>query len=197
MKLRVNLAELPSIKGKAVFIDNDYLSILYSDEEIFEQTLKNIPGDFYIDPFVKFEFLRDVFDPEIRAAKEKFVDGFNVMPDHPELYNQNKEFALELSQIYASQKKAVGVSLVDLLLAAQLVKYSPNVLLITGNRKDYPAILFDLVTVLSYEQNNDSVRSISVLTLNTNNYSFYKQKLAEIKRKEIQKIEAKVGDIEK
>lgn len=189
MKLRTNKDELIELRSQNIFLDNDFLSLIFSDEEILENTVNTIPGHFYIDPFVKFEFLRDVFDPEKRATKQKFVDVFNSMPNHPDMYRRIHIQALELSQIYASQRKAKGVSLVDLMLGAQLVQSAGYAYIITGNRKDFPPILFDLVTVLNYEQADDSIRAISILKANTENYKYYKQKLDEITKAQMQKID--------
>lgn len=193
MKLRVNKEEVGALKGKAIFVDSDFLGVLYSDEEIFEETLKTLPGNLYIDPFVRFEFLRDVTDLQKRINKQTFLNGkvFNPAISHPELYIKVRDIAINLSYIYASQNKAKGVSIVDLMLAAQLIRSPNDSIILTGNRKDYPSIIFDAVTILNYEPKDDNVRSITALKLNKDNYEYHKQNLENIEEKFSREI--KVG----
>ncbi len=105
------------------------------------------------------------------------------MPDHQEVYLQTRKIALELSSIYASQKKAQGASLTDLFLAAQLAKTGDKCALLTGNRKDFPSIMFDVVSIFNIETNEDGIKSFSLLKLNDTNYQKYKENLAKIDNK--------------
>jgi hypothetical protein len=190
MNIRIAESDVDLIKKSVdyVFIDNDFLGMMYSSPEVLKITISIFNGKILLDPYTRFEFLRDVFDAKIRANKEIFIDSsiFGSTEDHAEVYKQLKEFAMELSQIYASQGKAKGVSLVDLLLASQLLWRSKHrVAILTGNRKDYPFIIFDTVCILNVENQNakDEVRPISLIMLNNKNLTHYQSVLKKIKEK--------------
>ncbi|MEY2664738.1 MAG: hypothetical protein RIT04_546 [Candidatus Parcubacteria bacterium] len=199
MHLRINKTEIEELKSiNHVLVDSDYLSMMYSNETIFKETYKLFGNKLTLDPFIKFEFLRDVFEPQIRANKELFINSkiFNSLPDHPELYVQVKNYAIELSQIYASQSKAKGVSLVDLMLAGQLVRTHDSAVILTGNRKDYPMIIFDTVSILNVEiPREDKVRGISLIKLNRLNLDSYRDKLEKMKQKISSEISKKINNI--
>lgn len=72
--------------GKGTYLDNDFLSLLFSDSDVFtdiESLTKR--GSVYVDPRTRFEFLREVFLLEQRSLKERFLDNnlFQKNEDHP------------------------------------------------------------------------------------------------------------------
>lgn len=171
--LRVNEAEQGEVIGKYKFLDNDFLSLLFYDEDLFVESLQFLGGNFLIDAFTKFEFLRDVFQPEIRTNKETFISNDRVFADaelHHEIFRSLHANTLLLSRLYAHKKKA-GVSPVDLLLAAQLMRRSTSSVLVTGNKKDFPSFMFDTVTVMNYEQKDGSFKAISVVKFNSDKFA--------------------------
>lgn len=141
MKLFVNGGEIRSISGN-IFCDADFLTILFKSEEFLTEVLPLFSEKFLvIDVFTKLEFLRDVFLTEQRNFKEQFLSKrFVTAEHHQEIFNALYTNALILSRIYAHRKRT-GASLVDLLLAARLMRASKNSVLITGNAKDFPSFL--------------------------------------------------------
>ena len=115
---------------------------------------------------VAFEFLRDVFDPKYRKAKEKFIDSemFNQTNNHVTVFNKIQDTALLLSKIYAVKGKSKGVSVTDLYLAARMMTLPENSLLITGNKRHYPSCIFKLVSVINIEnRQDDSITNFCIL----------------------------------
>lgn len=61
------------LKGRYVFLDNDFVNLLYKNADIFQRSLNYLNRSvLMIDPFTKFEFLRDIFVPTEKRAMEKF-----------------------------------------------------------------------------------------------------------------------------
>lgn len=169
MKLIVSAADRSKLDGKYKFIDNDFLGILYKDEDIFAEAVKFLGGNLLVDPLTRFEFLRDVQEPEIRAAKEIFISNEEFFTDagwQHEIFKDLLTNALVLSRYYAHNGRA-GASTVDLILGAQLMKRTESALLVTGNKKDFPPFLFDTVAVMNYEEKGGNMRAITVLKLST------------------------------
>ena len=162
------------LHGKYVLLDNDYLAMIFGDEELLSASLQLMgEGTFLaVDSITRIEFLREVWLPEIRGKKEKFLEDaiFSVLTTHDEHFDVIKENALELSRIYAHQKVKSGISFVDLLLAGILMFYS-NGVLVTGNKKDFPNCIFDIIGVLNFEQKDGCVRSIAFVELNRGKYA--------------------------
>jgi len=127
-------------------------------------------------PFTEFEFLRDVFTPEIRVLKEQFLASttFGHIKEemHLKVFPQLFANALLLSKIFAQQNTGKstgnnkGISFVDLLLASLLMFLKDRAILITGNKKDFPSCVFDIVAVLNFEAEDGYVRAISVVKFN-------------------------------
>lgn len=159
--------------GKYIFIDNDFLGKLFESESLLKYIVKTLPSSiFLIDPYIELEFRRDVFLPEQRILKEKFVNIpiFEAVPDHPEIYKKIQVNALLLSQIYAHQNEN-GASLVDLILAGRLMNAPFTSLIITGNRKDYPSCIFDNIAIINLENTNGSAQPFYVISFNKDKFN--------------------------
>ena len=180
-----------SIEGKYIFFDNDFLSLILSDAELFQNSLDIFLKCFItIDPFTEFEFLRDVFLPEQRLIREKFVSDDNIFhpaTSHQEIFNKIQENALILSKIYSHQSQKNGGkggwSTVDLLLAGRLMLNSRTSLLITGNKRDFPTCVFDVVNVLNYEKNDGGIGSFCIIEFNKSKFESAYKKLKDLEKK--------------
>lgn len=159
------------IKDKYIFLDNDFLSEIFNNKEVFLGCINFFSESkchLLIDPHTEFEFLRDVYVPEQRILKEKFINKeiFSPATNHQNIYSQLQDNALLLSKIYAHQNKSKGCSYVDLFLAARLMLNYTNSLLLTGNKKDFSSCIFDIVGIVNTEQNNETIKSYSLIYFN-------------------------------
>jgi hypothetical protein len=172
---------------KRIFIDNDFLSVLFEDFDALEQ-LVSLTQDGYllIDPLTRFEFLQTVFLPAQREFKEKFIDNdeiFLPVPDHYTIFQNVRDNALKLSYVYA-HSGCKGASVVDLLLASRAIIQGKDAYIITGNRKDFPALIFDTVGILSYETKEfGQIKSYPVVKFNSANYAKATRRLQDLKKK--------------
>lgn len=161
------------LTNQYVLLDGDFLGKLYEDEEFLGEFVSLLSkSSLMLDPMVAFEFLRDVFDPEYRKQKEKFLDDeiFNKTNNHQNVFLKIQENALLLSKIYAHKNKSKGVSTSDLYLASRIFQLPSNSVLITGNKKHFPSCVFSVVGVINVEdQKDESIRSFSILKLDKNN----------------------------
>lgn len=173
------------IKESSILIDNDFLSLIYHDEKLLKEFLNLLSRkQVYLYPLTEFEFLRDVYDPKQRILKEKFIAQQifgHIKPDtHMKVFSKLLENALILSKIFAHQTikgTKNSSSFIDLLLAAFLMFLKKRkIILITGNKKDFPSCVFDTVSVLNSEQEDGNMRSICIIEFNQNNFdSCYSQ----------------------
>lgn len=156
-----------SIGNKQVFIDNDYLSLMFENEDVFKQSLKLFTNStIFIDPYTEFEFLRDVFIPSGRILREQFLSYNIFVPalKHQDIYLKIQQNALLLSKVYAHQNSKTKPSGIDLLLAGRLMYHKSNTCLVTGNKKDFPSCVFTTLGVVSIEKDQLSgMRSYSVI----------------------------------
>lgn len=163
MRLFVNGESIDSLSGY-VFCDADFLTILFNNKSFLEEVLPLFSEKFLaVDPLTKLEFLRDVFAPEQRLLKEQFISKIFLTAEyHQEIFKALDTNALILSRIYAHQKRA-GASLVDLFLAARLMRLSTKAVLLTGNAKDFPSFIFETLSVINFEEKDGVVRAIPIL----------------------------------
>lgn len=168
MKLFVDERASSKFAGKYVFLDNDFLSEIFSDEELFKKTLEFFSRGFLtIDPLIKFEFLRDTYLPEQRKLKEDFISKavFTPAVSHNDIFVRLQSNALLLSKIYTHEKQPnCKPSFIDLMLAGRMMFHENIGVLVTRNKKDYPSCVFDIEIVLNAERPKDGViLSYSVL----------------------------------
>lgn len=154
----------------SIFLDNDFLSVLFYDVNAFEnfETLTK-QGRVYIDRRTRFEFLRDVHLIAQREPKSSFLaNQLFSKTDQPPTTEQVSENALYLSYIYA-HKKIRGAGYVDLQLAG-ITSYFPSSFLVTGNVKDFPECVFDTIGVINYVDTSQ-IRAFGVLRFNMDKYT--------------------------
>ncbi|MFA6503124.1 MAG: hypothetical protein WCT45_02620 [Candidatus Paceibacterota bacterium] len=179
----IQTIEAEQLKDKYIFLDNDFLGIIFEDEELLKSSLTFIDGYRVIDGFTRIEFLRDVWLPEIREKKEQFLNSelFFPVSEHQELFKQTRENAIELSRLYAHNNpgRKGGVSTVDLLLAGTLMFYRKSIL-VTGNKKDFPSCIFDTIGVLNFEQKDGHMRAISFVQFNSDKFEACKLAYAQV-----------------
>lgn len=174
------------LREKYVFLDNDFLSQIAADIDFFTEIQKLLHKSYQqIDPLTEFEFLNGN-NLEHRRTKSRFLSQGNFLPviRHQEVYFKLEQNALLLAEIYITQLPNVRCSYVDLMLAARLMYYYGKTLLITGNKKDFPSYVFDVVGVLNYEKPGDgAMKAYSMITFNANKFNVCHAALE--KRKEL------------
>lgn len=179
--LNSNLQKL--LDKKYIYLDNDFLSELFSNREsVFVQFADIVKGgSVFIDIHTEFEFLRDVISPVDRKIKENFLSSeiFNLTNNHQEVMTQIQANALIFSKVYAHQHKSSGIGYVDLHLAARIMHLYSVSILITGNKKHYPCV-FDTVDVISIEQGDDTVQSYYVLAFNKKKFDDSNARLGKV-----------------
>ena len=165
-----------NVNGKQIFIDNDFLGLLFEHEDVLRQFIELLPDCILvIDPFIELEFRRDVFLPKQRILKEEFVNGpiFLSISDEQEIYKKVRTNTLLLSQIYAHQKEndKNTASLVDLLLAARVMFATNPSLILTGNRRDFPSCIFDTIAILNLESKNGIAQPFYLVEFNPDKFN--------------------------
>lgn len=168
MKLFTDKDAINACKGWHLLLDNDFLSELLRDEEVFTEFLKEFRNsNFIIDPLTEFEFLRDVFDPIHRRIKESFVNQpiFLSLPKNQEIFMKLQDNALFLSKIYSHKghNKNTKISFVDLFLGARTMLNPNSIMTVTGNKKDFPNSIFDVSAVITIEQNDGSMKPYTII----------------------------------
>lgn len=166
------------IVSKYLFLDSDFLNEVYKDEKFFAQFAGLVYGLSYpmIDPLIEFEFSRSVTSPEEARKIESFIRSeiFSPVPRSQEIFVKIQDNAFILSKIYALHSHGENgkhASLVDLFLAGRLMTYSPGVAcVITGNTRDYPGCLFDVLGVITKYQKDSRFQSFGILTLNQDKF---------------------------
>jgi hypothetical protein len=163
-----------------ILADSDFLGIIFEDKEILDEVVNLLGGkQISLYPLTEFEFLRDVFVSKQRTIKEEFIskDLFAHLPEdaHVKIFYKLLENALILSKIFAHQsqkaKQRNTSSFVDLMLAGLLMYLREKVVLVTGNKKDFPSCIFDLISVLNKEEQDGSIRSICVIVFNESGFN--------------------------
>lgn len=175
------------LKGQYVLLDNDFLGTIFADEECFKETMKLLgPSELLVDPLTRFEFLRDIYVPSQRKLREEFINKeiFNPTPNHHEIYQKIQHNALILSLIYAQHRNDHRASpgTVDLYLAGRMMLVNGVYLLITGNTKDFPDVVFDTQSVLTIKQSKEGVlKPFGVLKLSFSKFNQAYKSLKELK----------------
>ncbi|MFH1047496.1 MAG: hypothetical protein V1738_04290 [Patescibacteria group bacterium] len=177
MELLTTKLENLVLRGREVYLDNDFLDFLFSDEDALVAAQSFFIGStLIVDRVTAFEFLRDMYVPEELDSRKLFLskDAFNA-PTSNSLYDAALyDNALLLSRIYAHSKphgNKSAYSMADLFLAARAMMHAGRALLVTGNTKDFPPCVFDLVGAFNWRQDGDgTVRVFSVLQFNRNKF---------------------------
>ena len=166
------------ITSKYVFLDSDFLNEIYNDQELLSQFVELTYEHCYpiIDPLIEFEFSRSITSPKEVKKMDDFIRSEIFFPvvTAQEVFAKIQSNAFILSKIYAMNgKKDNGkhASLVDLFLAGRLMSYSPGVTcIITGNARDYPQCIFDVVGVITKRQSDSKLQSFAVLDLDQDKF---------------------------
>lgn len=171
MKLYTDTKAIDLCSGWYLLLDNDFLGEIYNDEDILHEYIGKFRESYLIiDPLTEFEFLRDVYAPEHRRLAETFISLPIFLPiaNRQETYLKLQENAVLLSRIYSHKgfNKKTRISLVDLFLGARCMFNANSTMIVTGNKKDFPNIIFDVVTVINIEQNDGSMKPYSVIKFN-------------------------------
>lgn len=187
MQLFVSSVFRKKVKGLWVYLDNDFLSALFKEKELLKQVNEVLSlGNLLIDPFTKFEFLRDIYIPKERDASEKFIEqpDFITASNHQEIFLKIQENALLLSKIYSHKGLPKNkCSVVDLFLAGRLMLNWTNSVLITGNKKDFPECVFDALGVMNFEQKGSgSMRAYSLIKFNIDKFNDCYQELSKMEK---------------
>lgn len=187
MILHIDCNASNSVKSKHVLLDNDFLGCLFADRNLFSQAMNLFNNSILtIEPFVALEFFRDIFLPEQRILREKFLDNedlFFQAPDHADVYFKLRNNALVLSKIYAQQsnKHRAKPSVVDLILSARLMSFPEHYVLITGNTKDFPGIIFDVKGVLTIRKPGDGdLKTFGIMQFCVERYESCYQNLSKL-----------------
>jgi hypothetical protein len=164
------------IKDQNIFLDNDFLGILFENEEFFPEFLEIFPQVlFLIDPLTAFEFMRDIFIPKQRELRERFIYNdkiFTIAPNHHENFEAIQKNALLLSKICSHKNIKSNPGIVDLFLAGRVMIYADNTILVTSNQKHFPRFLFDVVSVLNYvDEQSENTRTFYFLKFNKGKFS--------------------------
>ncbi len=184
------------LRNANVLLDNDFLSSLHQDKEyfrVFFDLAKSKNSQIIIDPFTKLEFLRDSKNIEQRKTKKSFIELENFfLPAniYYDLVRKQLDIALFLSDKYKGQATSqnkknqqntqCSPSTVDLLLAARsMLQNSMNIIIITGNKKDYPSFLFDLIGTINYEEISGSIKTFSLIEFKEEKSTEYLRELQE------------------
>jgi hypothetical protein len=188
MKLFTNKDTAASSAGLYLLIDNDFLSELFRDGEVLNEFLDTFAKNYFIlYPFTEFEFLRDIFEPKQRRLKKTFIAQtfFLPMPHNQEIFKKIYENAMLLSLIYSHKghNRNTKISLVDLFLGARAMLNAHSMLVITGNKKDFPNSIYDIVTIINIEQNDGSIKPYSVLRFNKRRFDTCYAAIAKLEKK--------------
>lgn len=185
MELLAGANSYEILKGNYVYLDNDFLNLLYKNDDVFTKSLEYLKdSQLMVDTFTRFEFLRGIYVPGEKRMMENFIDFFTPTISHNDPFQNIQKNALALSLIYCHNKMAGGVSTVDLLLAGRIMYDASNPLLITGNKKDFPSCIFDNLVVFNIEQTtNGSIQSFSVIRFNRTKFKNCEENLNKISKR--------------
>ena len=159
-----------------LLIDNDFLSELFRDSKKLKEFLALFQNIYLIiDPLTEFEFLRDVFEPKNRRLKKEFLSQSIFVPiyDTQEDTLKLRDNAMLLSLIYSHRghNKNTKISYVDLFLGARCMLNASSMCLITGNKKDFPNSVYDIVSIINIEQNDGSIKPYSIVQFNKQEFN--------------------------
>ena len=76
MKKRLLLTEefKETVHNKFVYLDTDFLGFLFKNNQLSQEVFPFLkPSGLMLDPLVKFEFLRDIYDSKMLALRKHFL----------------------------------------------------------------------------------------------------------------------------
>jgi hypothetical protein len=165
--------------GSYIFLDTNFIKALFDEEGLLEFSLKFFDGaTFIIHPLVKFEFLRDIYIPEQKEIKEKFVSQevvFFPEETNNEIARKAENRAMILSSIYRHQKDKYKndpkPSYVDLTLASRVGDNPKKYFILTQNKKDFPICIFDVLATIMVEKDSGEVPTYFLLKFNEQKFA--------------------------
>ncbi|MBD3365949.1 hypothetical protein GF360_01245 [candidate division WWE3 bacterium] len=182
MLITKNLSE--NLKRKFIFVDNDFLSFTFRNPKSFKKIVGFLAENrLTLDSLTYFEFLRDSFLPETKKERQNFLmEGlFEKDKNLKTQVDKRQNNALHLSHIYAHNGKCKGVSYVDYMLGSLLMHHHREGVLVTGNKKDFPSILFDTLGTLTFEDTKKhKPRIFWFLTFNKNKFYTCERNLSKV-----------------
>lgn len=145
MKIFIPRDFLLAIKGKHLLLDTNFFIDASNHKKQFERLVKafleNDATLVSIEP-VQTEFLKGSPSENKYKIKVEYFEEIisNFIPITKDIFDNVRE----LTKMYKEEGK--GVSIVDLLLGATLIKYQKNLCLITKDIKDFPTNIFRRLT---------------------------------------------------
>lgn len=154
-----------------IFVDNDVLTELQNNPELVESLTTALNSrKLYLHPLTEFESLRDIPFLETRLIKERFLNSPLFKKISRELYVEFlpkfTDNALLLSSIYTLKQYKGDSSYVDLMLAGMLISLSDKGALLTGNAKDFPRCVFDVLSVINVDQEDGHMKAFCIVGFN-------------------------------
>lgn len=182
-----------AISGKFIFIDNDCLTHIYNHAILLKELTEEYGlKNFYVHPFIEFEFLRNTPTLKIRLNKQKFIENPLFAIISQKLYLEYLPSfitnALLLSKIYVQEKYFGDSSFVDLIVAGMLMAAKDTGVILTGNRKDFPACIFDTLATINLEFGQENHKIIYVLVFNKVKFEKCNDMLQEADYKQAKKL---------
>lgn len=186
MKVVGSSSAFSVLKGSEYLLDNNFLSLILRNVDVFEKFYPYMRESYpLLDPLVVIEFLKDLYLESDVELRQKFLSDpvFLRTTNNKELMDKLYENILVLSKIYAHNKQAKDASIVDLMLAARLMQRA-SMMLITKNKKDFPICIFDIVDVVTCEnEKNGDIEACYILQLNRKKFISCENLLSKAKKK--------------
>ena len=181
-----------------IFIDNDVLKALQNSPE-FVTDLTTILNSrkLFLHPLTEFEFLRDTHLLEFKLVKERLLSNqlFKKIGSETNLKLLPKltENALLLSNIYTFKEYKGSSSYVDLILGGLLMYLNEKGALITGNPRDFPRCVFDVLSVINMEESDGHVKPLCIVGFNKEKFDKCSSELKNLDLRETIKMLEKIN----
>lgn len=181
-----------------IFVDNDVLKELQSNPSLVENLTAALNSrKLYVHPLTEFEFLRNISILETKLIKERFLNSFlfkKIGPEtHLKFIPKFTDNALLLSSIYTLKQYKGDSSYVDLILAGMLMSLSDRGALLTGNAKDFPRCVFDVLSVINVDQEDDHMKAFCIVGFNKEKFDKCNKELKELDFRQTIKILKKIN----
>ena len=165
-----------------IFVDNDVLTELQSNPELVESLTSALNSrKLYLHPLTEFEFLRDIPFLELKLIKERFSNSSffkKIGPEtHLKFIPKFTDNALLLSSIYKLKQYKGNSSYVDLILGGMLMSLSDRGALLTGNAKDFPRCVFDVLSVINVDQDDGHMKAFCIVGFNKEKFDLCNKEL--------------------